>query len=308
MVEIEQIQEAEPLTSASTPEVEMEEEPSVEVVEPPSQQRLLDAEAIEKLAETIDRPSARAHLHVLIAKLRREGAALKRVEASQAQANAQQQPAVTEEKKPAAVAAKPAPVEPPTPSPTSAATATFTSLERKYIPIDKFSFDMGGYNSQFVTLYIALPGVGSIPRSQIRCNFQNSSFDLVVEDLAGKSYRLFKDNLEHDIDTKTSKCVVKADKVIVKLGKLKKEYGGYDYWSDLSSKKPKLGGSDGKAAKDDPSASIMNLMKDLYDSGDDNMKKMIGETMMKQRRGELDKPDFKTPGFDDFKTPKFDDL
>jgi len=37
----------------------------------------------------------------------------------------------------------------------------------------------------------------------------------------------------------------------------------------------------------------------MYESGDDNMKKMIGETMMKQRRGELDKPDFKTPGFDD---------
>ncbi len=47
------------------------------------------------------------------------------------------------------------------------------------------------------------------------------------------------------------------------------------------------------------STSIEILMKDLYDSGDDNMKKMIGETMMKQRRGELDKPDFKTPNFDD---------
>lgn len=33
----------------------------------------------------------------------------------------------------------------------------------------------------------------------------------------------------------------------------------------------------------------MDLMKDMYDSGDDNMKKMIGETMLKQREGKLDK-------------------
>ena len=43
----------------------------------------------------------------------------------------------------------------------------------------------------------------------------------------------------------------------------------------------------------------MDLMKDLYDKGDDSMKKMIGETMLKQRQGQLDKPDFKTPDFGD---------
>lgn len=35
-------------------------------------------------------------------------------------------------------------------------------------------------------------------------------------------------------------------------------------------------------------------MKDMYDEGDDQMKKVIGEAFMKQQRGELekDKPDF----------------
>ena len=33
----------------------------------------------------------------------------------------------------------------------------------------------------------------------------------------------------------------------------------------------------------------MNMMKDMYESGDDSMKKMIGETMLKQRNGELNK-------------------
>jgi hypothetical protein len=31
------------------------------------------------------------------------------------------------------------------------------------------------------------------------------------------------------------------------------------------------------------------LMKQMYDEGDDSMKKMIGETMLKQRNGELGK-------------------
>ena len=38
------------------------------------------------------------------------------------------------------------------------------------------------------------------------------------------------------------------------------------------------------AAQDDPTAGIMDLMKDMYDSGDDQMKKTIGEAMMKSQQ------------------------
>ena len=86
----------------------------------------------------------------------------------------------------------------------------------KFVPVDRFAFDAGGYNAPFVTLYVDLPGVGSIPRENIQCDFKSSSFDLIVKDLRGKSYRLFKDSLEKDIDTAKCKIVVKADKVIIK--------------------------------------------------------------------------------------------
>jgi len=91
---------------------------------------------------------------------------------------------------------------------------------------------------------------------------------------------------EKDIDPTKSKIIIKADKVIVKLSKKKQgDYGGYDFWTQLTAKKarPK------KGEKDDPQASIMQMMKDMYDEGDDNMRKVIGETMMKQRTGELGK-------------------
>lgn len=119
-------------------------------------------------------------------------------------------------------------------------------------------------------------------------------------DLNGKNYRVKRDNLEHDIDPDQSKHVVKADKIIVKLAKIKGQYGSFDYWTNLTDPKKIDKKKDSKKDNDDPQASIMNLMKDMYDSGDDKMKKMIGETMLKQRNGELNK-DSKYDGIgDDF--------
>ena len=66
--------------------------------------------------------------------------------------------------------------------------------------------------------------------------------------------------------------------------KVKGEYGSYDSWNQLTAKKKK---KDKAATKDNPMGGIMDMMKDMYDNGDDQMKKMIGETMMKQRNGEL---------------------
>merc|ERR1711874_863376 len=137
-----------------------------------------------------------------------------------------------------------------------------------------------------VTLYLEIPSVGSIPSENISCNFKKSSFDLIVNDLQGKNYRLLKDNLDKDIDPDKSKYVVKKHKIIIKLAKVKAEYGSYDSWQNLSSKKSKKSKEN---MKSNPSDSIMEMMKDMYDSGDDNMRKVIGETMLKQRNGELGK-------------------
>ena len=254
---------------------------------PPSEERLLDAQEIEAAAAEMKRPTARMHLEGLAKKLRRESEALQRVEKSKAQGHTSQENKTEAVEEPSAASVSPKPlstgpaVPPPSPS-------------VKYTPIDRFSFDVGGYNAPFVTIYADLPGVGSIDRSQIECNFTADSFDLIVNDLRGKSYRLVKDNLEKEIDPQKSKIVVKADKILVKLAKVKQgDYGGYDYWSQLTAKKKKTASKNA-----DPQSSIMDLMKDMYEDGDDNMKKIIGETMMKQRNGELDD---KLPGMDDMR-------
>lgn len=274
---------------------------------PPSKERYLDAEEIEAAAATMKRPRAKLHLEQLATKLRKEAEALERVERSKAKTKtvAEEEEGVQQSEPTATSAAATTAQAAPTsaaavpPVPKTSPAAPLPSSHLKYAPIDRFSFDAGGYNSQFVTVYVPLPGVGSIARENVACTFTSSSFDLVVNDLDGRSYRLFKDNLEKDIVAEKCKKIVKADKVVVKLAKVKSEYGSYDFWSKLVDNKKRPAGKNGAREKDDPQKSIMQMMKDMYDDGDDNMRKTIGEAMMKQRNGELDGPNRKS-GLDGF--------
>ena len=112
-----------------------------------------------------------------------------------------------------------------------------------------------------------------------------------IHDLNGKNYRLLVDNLDNNIVPDKSKVLVKANKITIKLKKVKGEYS-FDHWTDLRSKKNK---ADKDKMKSDPSAGIMDMMKNMYDDGDADMKKAIGEAMMKSREKQAGGPG----GFDD---------
>jgi calcyclin binding protein len=242
-----------------------------------SQERLADADEIEAALKHITRPSAKLHVESLIARLRKEGKALERVAAS---SNGTVDTANTDsmQVEPEKPQSQP---EPAIPLRTPATAPPVSSSRYRSFPT--YYFDAGSYNSPTVSVYVPLDSIGTHDKSKISCNFTSSSFDLIVSDYQGNDYRLLNDNLEHDIDVSKSKYVVKPNKIILKLGKIKGEYS-YDSWTQLTAKKKK-----DKSKKDDPAAGIMDLMKDMYESGDDNMKKMIGETMYKQRTGQLGK-------------------
>uniref|UniRef100_A0A7S2Y2M6 CS domain-containing protein n=1 Tax=Fibrocapsa japonica TaxID=94617 RepID=A0A7S2Y2M6_9STRA len=190
----------------------------------------------------------------------------------------------------------PPPSAPPAQNPVQLAPATPPATQQSvtYSTIATFGWDQGEYNSPWVFIYISLDGVGAC-KDRVACDFTKSSFDLKVIDLDGKNYRLLKDNLDKDIVPSESKCIVKKNRITIKLKKVKGEYS-FDHWTDLVAKKKK---SDSK--KEDPSASIMDMMKDMYQDGDDNMKKIIGEAMMKAQRGEKSEP-----GMPDMDLPPMD--
>lgn len=211
-----------------------------------------------------------------------------------------------------AAAAKPA-----TPAPTSA--AADATAEKPAAPVAKpvqvdvrstgpwteittFALDLGGYDKPHITIDIRLKGVELLPQESVTCDFTESSLDLKVLGLDGQNHRFLKTPLAEDIVAKESSVKVKKNHVIITLQKVKGEYG-FPSWADLCAKG---GRRKPKASKtENPQDSIMGMMQDLYEDGDDNMKKIIGEAMCKARRGE--KPDLKDDpmtGLD----PKLDDL
>ena len=92
----------------------------------------------------------------------------------------------------------------------------------QYIPIQNFGWDQGEYNSDKVSVYITsgLDGVGKI-KDDVSCEFGKDSFDLKVNGLNGKNYRLVVDNLDNDIVPEQSKVLVKANKITLKLKKVR---------------------------------------------------------------------------------------
>ncbi len=149
---------------------------------------------------------------------------------------------------------------------------------KKWTPISKFAWDQGGDGrSKFVHIYVNADGIGAI-KERVSCKFTSSSFDLQVVNLNGENLRLFKDNLEKDIDPSASKFRVKSDRIVLSLRKKEGQFGP-ELWTELVAKRQKK-----NTTKEDPTAGIMDMMKDLYDSGDDDMRRTIGEAMLKSRQ------------------------
>jgi len=145
--------------------------------------------------------------------------------------------------------------------------------------IDKFYYSDTGYNKPTVTVYIDLPGVGA-SKDRVKCHFSQMKFDLQVRNHNGVNYRMIKEPLEKDIVPELCKTIVKRNQIKLKLRKKKGEYS-YESWTRLTAK----GGKRKDFSKDDPNKSLMSMMKDMYDEGDDTTKKMIGEAMLKSRMG-----------------------
>jgi calcyclin binding protein len=257
-----------------------------------------DCQELRGMIEKAKRPNVRKELQRVLDMLEAE---LSRAKAGTASATAKSlagytppsAPAATEttpkqeEAKKAAVLAEPAHV----PVPVAVKSAG------PWTEITTYSLDLGGYDKPNITVDLRLKGVEALETQNVTCDFTESSFDVKVLGLDGKNHRFFKTNLEKDIVPRDSSVKVKKNHVIVTLQKVKGEYG-YDSWTDLLAKGKRKPTS--KKDSSNPQDSIMDMMKDMYDDGDDNMKKIIGEAMYKSRRGEKMDPkeDFKS-GLDD---------
>ena len=133
-----------------------------------------------------------------------------------------------------------------------------------------------------VYLTSGLDGIGKHPKQNIDCEFTDTFFDLRVLGFNGKNWRLKIGPLNGLIDPAACKLKVKSNSITLELRKSKSKH-----WDDLKEKKKDALASaakKGPAADEegaDPGSSLMNMMKELYDQGDDNMKRTIAESWTK---------------------------
>jgi len=154
-------------------------------------------------------------------------------------------------------------------------------------------------SAKLMKVYITLPNIEKLTQEQVSCDFTEHSFRVFVSNHNGKNYLLEILKLAGKIEVAGSSCRVKSGNVIVALKKVESKMWGCLTDAEKKAKEKKDNEMDSKKDSmdsSDPSAGIMNLMKKMYDDGDDDMKRMIKKTwyesQQKQKSGEMpDMPD-----------------
>jgi len=163
------------------------------------------------------------------------------------------------------------------PAPAEVAQATAASSVLKYVPLDKFSWDQ---DNDKIKIYVFLEGV---EEEKVETDFKPKSVDIKFHDVQGKNYRCAIPKLNKEIVPEKCKLLVKPSKVIITLFKASK-----GNWLDLHFKEDKLKPSTDKDK--DPMAGIMDLMKNMYEEGDEEMKRTIAKAWTDARSGKTADP------------------
>lgn len=134
-----------------------------------------------------------------------------------------------------------------------------------------------------------LQGIDQLPREQVECSYQKDSVELRILGLNGRNYRwvqrslgflLQSIELSHDILPEECKLLIRKDRITMKLKKAHER----ESWYQLPPEEKKFDNM--KDTEDDPTGGLMKLMKNMYDTGDDNMKRAIAEAMTKAQSGQ----------------------
>jgi calcyclin binding protein len=150
-----------------------------------------------------------------------------------------------------------------------------------FTAISNYALDTS--NENFIKLYVTsgFSEIKSLPSSNIKSKFTKNTFDVCVLNFKGKNYRFNCFNLNKEIIPEDSYVKQTNSGLIVYLKKQNKS----DMWDSLEKKKNLFGSGDdeNKFKNKDPNESLMDMMRDMYQNGDPEMKKMIAEAWTKSR-------------------------
>ncbi|KFO30659.1 Calcyclin-binding protein [Fukomys damarensis] len=146
------------------------------------------------------------------------------------------------------------------------------------VKISNYGWDQ---SDKFVKIYITLTGVHQVPAENVQVHFTERSFDLLVKNLNGKSYSMIVNNLLKPISVEGSSKKVKTDTVLI-LCRKKAENTQWEYLTQVE-KECKEKEKPSYDAETDPSEGLMNVLKKIYEDGDDDMKRTINKAWVESR-------------------------
>nr|CAB3474303.1 unnamed protein product [Digitaria exilis] len=170
------------------------------------------------------------------------------------------------------VEAKLAKATAPVPEPQAAASAPPARPGLNYVTLGSFSWDQ---DTDKIRIYVFLEGV---EQEKVETDFKPMSVDIKLHDVKGKNYRCAIPKLNKEIVPEKCKVLVKPSKVVITLCKASK-----GNWVDLYYKEDKFKPSMDK--EKDPMSGIMDLMKNMYEEGDEDMKRTIAKAWSDARSG-----------------------
>jgi len=140
--------------------------------------------------------------------------------------------------------------------------------ERKeFITLSNYAWDQEGLD---VKIYFDLQEVGTLAKEDVQIEFTKKSIEMKIHNLKGKNYKFSISELNKAIDPDKSSFRIRPNKITITLKKKDS-----DHWSTIFYKEDKIKKT--KTDEKDPQKGLMDLMKNLYETGDDEMKKTIAK-------------------------------
>ncbi|XP_055640138.1 calcyclin-binding protein [Toxorhynchites rutilus septentrionalis] len=147
--------------------------------------------------------------------------------------------------------------------------------KRYRVELKEYAWDQ---SDKFIKIFVTINDVQQLPEENVNVEFTSNSFNLLIGNLNNKDYVFVVKNLLNEIDTVKSYRKVKSDMVAIYLAKVKPTK-----WAHLTvtakrlqdMKEDRMSGE--KSDATDPSAGLMKMMQQLYDSGDAETKRMINK-------------------------------
>ncbi|CAJ0935952.1 unnamed protein product, partial [Mesorhabditis belari] len=162
-----------------------------------------------------------------------------------------------------------------TPKATSSAKEISSTATSRALPTSKIT-NAWDQSPKFVKIYITLDGIQTAPADLIKSNFTERGFSIHINNFQGKNHVVEMIDLQYPIVTKDSYVKQKTDMLLVMLRKESEE----KHWDEITRldaelKKKNAPKFDTPGSSSDPNESLMSMMKDLYDKGDDEMKRTL---------------------------------